>query len=213
MKQTKNFIQNIRHLNLHLCEDVKFSDNQLPEIVPIYEIPNKLISYKDCRKTNDYNGFVHFYIDDIHFERIWSHPEESLSLLQKYDGVIMPDYSIYWDAPMPVQHWNLYRSRLIGSYWQQNGIKVIPTIPFSTFDFNKYSLTGLAKGSFVSVSNVGSRKDHFRRTCFQQGLNSLIYNLEPKAIIVYGDIDSFNFHGIKTYCYKPNVFKYNERKK
>ena len=80
---------------------------------------------------------VHFYLDDYQFERVWASPTRYVKLLRQYSCVLSPDFSLYTDMPMAMQIWNTYRSRLLGQYWQDNGINVIPTVSWS--DERSYS--------------------------------------------------------------------------
>lgn len=200
---TKNKIKNIRHLNLHLCKPGCWAENELPiiehnEVAP----PPRLISFKECKKSKDFEAGVHFYIDDSYFEQVWSNPERYVGLLSKFACIIMPDFSVYNDVALPVQHWNIYRSRLLGMYWQSQGIKVIPTIPFGGYELNCYATLGLPINSIVAVSTVGSIKNRNKRLAFQAGLDVIWCRLHPKTILVYGDIAEFSFHQMKVYPYE-----------
>lgn len=68
--------------------------------------------------------------DDFLFERIWRNPRKYLEVLQRYEGVILPDFSLYRDMPLVMQLWNIYRSRAIGHWLQMNGVTVIPNIRY-----------------------------------------------------------------------------------
>jgi len=199
---TQNKDCNIRHLNLHLCKPECWAENELPmiahnELTP----PPRLISFKECKKSHDFEAGVHFYINDKDFEQVWSCPEKYLSLLSKFACVILPDFSIYSDVAIPVQHWNIYRSRTLGMYWQSMGIKVIPTIPFAGYDFNCYATIGLPQNSIVAVSTVGSTRNYNQRLSFQAGLDVIWFHLHPKVILVYGNASPFSFHEMKVYHY------------
>lgn len=201
MSQNKD--SNIRHLNLHLCRPGCWAENELPiirhnDIVP----PPRLISFKDCKKSRDFEAGVHFYIDDKDFEQVWNCPEKYIQILSKFACVIMPDFSVYDDVAQPIQHWNIYRSRVLGMFWQSKGIKVIPTIPFAGYEFNCYATIGLPENSTVAVSTVGSIKNRDKRVSFQSGLDVIWFHLHPRIILVYGDIADFNFHQMKVYSYE-----------
>lgn len=202
---------NIKHLNLHLCRPGCWAENELPliehnEVVP----PPRLISFKECKKSKDYEAGVHFYIDDVDFEQVWKNPERYVGLLSKFACVIMPDFSVYNDVAIPVQHWNIYRSRVLGMYWQSMGMKVIPTIPFAGYEFNCYATLGLPTDSIVAVSTVGSIRNRDKRVAFQSGLDVIWFHLRPRIILVYGDITPFNFHEMKVYSYEQ--FKIQQKK-
>lgn len=115
------------------------------------------------------------------------------------------------DAALPVQHWNIYRSRVIGMYWQRQGIKVIPTIPFAGYEFNCYATIGLPSNSIVAVSTVGSIKNFNKRMSFQSGLDVIWHHLHPKIILVYGDTANFSFHQMKVFTYEQFKIPANKR--
>ena len=200
---TINKTKNIRHLNLHLCRPGCWESDELP-IIKHEEValPPKLLSFRECKKSSDYEAGIHFFIDDIYFEQVWTHPEKYVKLLSKFACVIMPDFSIYWDVAKPVKLWNLYRSRVLGMYWQSQGIKVIPTIPFADYEFNCYATICLPKSSIVAVSTVGCLKSRDQRVAFQAGLDVILFHLRPKAIVVYGNASNFSFHQMKVYSYE-----------
>lgn len=80
---------------------------EFPCIKATYDIPNKLISFSKCISCKDYNQWVHFYEDDHLFERIWRNPQKYLDILKRYNGVILPDFSLYRDMPLVMQLWNI----------------------------------------------------------------------------------------------------------
>lgn len=53
--------------------------------------PLKAIPFNETTKTKDFAQWVHFYIHDYCFERLWNNPKQYLNLLKKFDGVITPD--------------------------------------------------------------------------------------------------------------------------
>lgn len=207
-----NIVKNFRHLNLHLCKPGCWVENELPKIEHNDVIPPpRLISFKDCKKSKDYEAGVHFYIDDINFEQVWSCPERYVGLLSRFACVIMPDFSVYSDVARPVQRWNIYRSRVLGMYWQSQGIKVVATIPFAGYEFNCYATMGLPTNSIVAVSTVGSIKDRDKRVAFQAGLDVIWFHLHPKVILVHGDVSKFYFHQMKVVSYEQFKIPTEER--
>ena len=87
-------------------------------------VPQNVITFSKAVRSKEYDNFVHFYEDDVNFERIWNNPNRYLPILKKFDGVISPDFSLYRDMPLVMQQWNTYRSRAIGYWLQTNGITV-----------------------------------------------------------------------------------------
>ena len=120
------------------------------------------------------------------FERLWNQPSKYLPILKKFKGVISPDFSVYRDMPLVMQQWNIYRSRAIGHWLQENGIPVITNVRWS--DQRTYDLccTGAPHNSIISVGSHGGIKLVREREFFIKGLDYVISKLQPKTIIVYG---------------------------
>ena len=63
----------------------------------------RLIAYSDTKQNDrpeNTSCGVHFFIDDYQFERLWRFPDRYIPLLQEYDCVLTPDFSIYVDMPL-----------------------------------------------------------------------------------------------------------------
>ena len=58
-----------------------------------------LVSFNFLQTTKNYNCWIHFFIDDYQFERLWNNPWQYLELLKRVKGVITPDFSMYTDTP------------------------------------------------------------------------------------------------------------------
>lgn len=158
----------------------------IPRIIPTQYIPNKVIAFSKALSCNDYNQWIHFYEDDSKFERIWRQPKRYLNLLKRFNGVILPDFSLYRDMPFALQVSNIYRSRAIGHWLQNNGVKVIPNIRFGDKRTYRICCAGIAKHCVISVGSHGNIKHKTDREIFLNGLDNVIKTLEPTALIVYG---------------------------
>ncbi len=161
---------------------------EFPVIGPCYEIPNRLIPFSKCISSKDHNYWVHFYEDDHLFERLWRIPKKYLSILKQYNGVILPDFSLYRDMPLAMQLWNIYRSRAIGSWLQHNGLNVIPNVRYGDKRTYKCCCDALPKNAVISVGSHGTIKNRIDRQIFAEGLEVVVNILHPKDIIVYGSI-------------------------
>lgn len=100
----------------------------IPFIQAESRIPHKLISFTDAIRGGEPDAWVHFYQDDVKFERFWNNPKRYLPILQRYAGIITPDYSLYRDMPLAQQQWNIYRGRALGHWLQENGSPVIVNV-------------------------------------------------------------------------------------
>ena len=155
------FKENERHrtndtYNLGIMDNENVSDFwQMPIIKNDNFIPSKLIGFNYAKTSKEKNVGIHFYLDDYQFERLWNNPEEYIDILRQYECILSPDFSLYMDMPMPMKIWNIYRSRLIGQYYQSQGIKVIPTLSWAEEETFEFCFEGIPKGSIVSISTIG----------------------------------------------------------
>ena len=159
---------------------------EMPKIKSIEEIPNRVIAFSKAISSRDYNQWVHFYEYDYLFERIWNNPQKYLNVLKRFNGVILPDFSVYRNMPLIMQAWNIFRSRAIGNWLQRNGVNVIPNIRYG--DSRTYSIVcdGIEKRGIISIGSLGNLKRKTDRDIFLKGLDVIVKKLEPKTIVVYG---------------------------
>ena len=185
---------------------------EFPIIEPCYEIPNALISFSKCIASKNFDYWIHFYEDDYLFERLWRNPKKYLPILQRYNGVILPDWSLYRDMPLVMQLWNIYRSRAIGTWLQANGVKVIPNVRYGDWRTYKVCTEGLPKHSVIAIGTHGTLKNKADRDILIKGLEVVVSRLIPAAIVVYGSCPDSVFQkykdiGIKVYHYESELGK------
>lgn len=103
---------------------------EFPVIQPTDSVPDRLVAFSKAISSRDHDQGVHFFEYDYQFERVWRNPRRYLSILKRFKGVILPDFSLYRDMPLCMQTWNIYRSRAIGTWLQDNGVDVIVNMRF-----------------------------------------------------------------------------------
>lgn len=163
--------------NAFLIENADYSGYlEFPNIKAIHEIPNRLISFSNAISCKDYNQWVHFYEYDYLFERLWRNPKRYLKILKKYNGVILPDFSLYRDMPLVMQLWNIFRSRALGEYFQKNGIKIIPNIRYGDKRTFNLCCCGIEKNCVIAIGAVGNIKKKLDREIFLKGFDNVIKN-------------------------------------
>lgn len=94
----------------------------------VAHFPDAMIPFNKAKTSRRKDVGVHFFIDDYQFERVWRSPQLYVDMLKKYAFVCAPDFSMYLDMPLAMKIWNVYRSRMVASYWQRNGVRVVPTL-------------------------------------------------------------------------------------
>ena len=182
-----------------------------PVIKEEHEVPRRMIPFsKALQEKKDIHQWVCFYEDDFLFERIWNQPSRYVDVLSKFDGVIAPDFSVYYDMPYSMQLWNIFRSRTIGAWLQQQGIKVIPNIRFGdgrTFDC---CCDGISKHSVIAIGSLGCLKVKEYRSTFEEGFKHVAVLLQPETIVLYGAAPAYTPEikklGINVVIIKPQSF-------
>lgn len=151
----------------------------------LYE-PNKLLPFSKAISSKDYDYWIHFYEDDACFERIWNNPKKYLPILKRFNGVIAPDFSLYRDMPLVMQYWNIYRSRAIARWLQDNGVNVIANVRWS--DKRTYTICccGVPQFGTIAIGSHGCLKLKEEKYYFAEGLEIIIQKLKPKTLVVYG---------------------------
>ena len=173
------------------------SDNGLgiPLIAREPTIPGVLMPYRtrlneDVVLANEpYTTALHFFLEDYRFEGVWHRSKEKLSYVKSVGFALSPDFSLYRDWPLAVQLWNVYRNRWCGAYWQSLGVRVIPTISWSTEESYTFSFLGVEKGSAVAISSVGvDLADPQERSLFVSGCRAMVAAIEPEAVLLQAEV-------------------------
>lgn len=159
----------------------------------INQRPRNPVPYSEARRCrNAKTSTLHFFIDDERFSGIWNDPDKYLALLQDFQYVCTPDFSIYADMPVAMQIWNCYRNRALAYYLQQNEVNIIPTAGWSDRESFHWCFDGLPSNSTIAVSNNGCLSEPGRYH-FEMGLRFMVATIRPERILVIGkqqDIDA-----------------------
>ena len=169
------------------------------------KVPSEIIPFNYAKTYSDRNVGVHFFIDDYQFERVWRFPDRYVPLLREYECVFTPDFSLYVNMPLTLKIYNVYRSRVLGHYWQMQGVKVIPTLQWADFRTFDFCFTGIAPGGVVAVSTLGSAQNPQSRGYWIAGMKQAISKLQPTTVLLYGTQIDFDFGNIKVIHYENIV--------
>ncbi len=196
--------------NAHFAGEFDF-----PVIKAEHIIPRNMIPFSQAIKEKDnFHQWVCFYEDDFRFERIWNQPSRYVKILSRFDGVVAPDFSVYYDMPYAMQLWNVFRSRTIGAWLQQQGIKVIPNIRFGDERTFECCCDGISKHSVIAIGSLGCLKVKEYRSLFEKGVKYVTDVLQPEAIIFYGATPNcaskIKKQGVNVITIKPQSFHYRK---
>lgn len=204
----ENLPGNMDRLNASIIFD---SDNQygIPTIKKTDFVPDWIVPYGQRIRTDKRveGGAVHTFIDDYRFEQLWNRIWDTTPVIQKIGGALSPDFSVYPEWPFALQLWNIYRSRWLGAFWQEKGIKVIPTVTWGDPKSFSFSFLGIERGSIVALSTVGVNRREQNRRLFELGFYEMISQVAPELILCYGEtspVDMENHVDVKWY---PSYWK------
>lgn len=199
--------------NLDLIDIENSTKNfwQMPIINNDRFIPSNLIGFNYAKSSKNKNTGIHFYLDDYQFERLWNKPENYIDILKQYECILSPDFSLYMDMPMPMKIWNTYRSRQLGQFYQKKGIKVIPTLSWAEKETFKFCFEGIEKGSIVSISTIGVKKNKEALKIWKAGVDELVKRIKPTAILIYGGKIDYNYGETKLIYYENMIIERFEK--
>lgn len=162
----------------------------IPDLPQASYVPARLVAYSARAETIAVTGAgdaaVHFFLDDYRFETVWTKPERGLSRCLSVGAALTPDFSLWTNMPLAMQLWQVYRARWCGAWLLHHGIQVIPTVSWSTPDTYPFTFAGIAPGSVVAVSTVGTIRDPEARDLFAAGYAAMLEHLRPSQVLIYG---------------------------
>ena len=167
----------------------------MPVLAPVEAHPTALVPFSVAmhERWRDFDCFVHFYEDDFRFERVWNDPHKYLPKLSKFEGVIMPDFSTCIDFPRPLKMWNCYRNQTLGTWWQEQGLTVIPNARHQPEC--DWLVEGLPRESVIAICGRALVKDVAERRRFVRDVRTTVDELRPTAIVYYGS----DLYGVMDY--------------
>ena len=202
-------------------EEAEFAGKyELPVIHGTSKIPKSIILFSKCKKEKDsQNKAVHFYEFDEKFESCLSSKKKlskMIKIFKNYQSVILPDFSVYRDFPLAMQIFQVYKSRAVGNFLMQNGIKVIPNVRWGderTYDF---AFDGIDKHGVVSIGVLGGYRDNETKLYFEKGFLKMLDVLEPETVLCYGKLSEDMLleakrRGVNVVMYQTEVSKRNSK--
>jgi len=136
--------------------------------------------------TNPEEYWIHCFCEDKQFERLWNNFEKYVPYLQRVQGLIATDYSLYRDYSDDLIKRNCERNRTIAYAAQQKGIPTIPTAGFGGESTWNWCFDGLPKNSTLAITTNGTLSDPEARRLFVGGVDALIETCTPYALVVCG---------------------------
>ena len=194
-------------LNLHLHNGFPTEGMEdMPLLRPFNGIlPYDVIPFSD-RNKNLFHLGVHCYLYDYKIDFAWNSPQSVIQCLKRYACVIAPDYSLFVDQPRAVNVWNVYRNRWISSYWQNEGVILVPSASWGNVDSFGFCFDGLPENSTIAIGHTAIGKDKDARKLYRLGVEALIDRKNPTRLVVYGEPLDFE-PGIEIVYYEGKIQK------
>lgn len=190
------------------------SNNELgyPELKADFFEVKDLLAYDKINtkspKPDDLDKTVHFFLNDYKFECLWNNPKQYIGLLQKYNGILMPDFSNYTDYPISLNIFQMYRRFWLSRFFQENGIKVIPVPRINDLNNYENELKPIPKNNIIAISSVrmlsAMQRDYLPE--FIQEVKIILDYLKPEKLIWYGnlipeiDLSKYDLQHFKQSC-------------
>ena len=196
--------------------------------------PQRLISWptakriynQEMRRGNrDFrvDALVHFYVDDNKFDGvfsgIWQRPKRALEILEHFNGIVTPDYSICQDFPKAIKLFNVYRMRAFGHWIGAQGLQVVNNVRWGGTETWGYCNNGIPMRTPIFIGAVASSlKSRVNHPLFDIGFARTIEQLEPSVVYFYGSPTKASLallmkKGIPFKVFKSDACTVNEKKK
>lgn len=196
--------------NLRLVSRSDCGRDGMPRMKRCMAKPADMIGFNYAKSTPEADKAgrcCHFFIDDYQFERVWARPAAYLECLRGFECVLTPDFSLYLDMPDAMQRWNRYRSQALGHWWQEQGLRVVPTLSWAQRRSFRFAFDGVPRRSTVAVSTVGVKGDEGALAVWREGMAEAMSRLEPARVLLYGGDIGFDFGGCEVVEYKGGGFR------
>ncbi|MDO5295154.1 MAG: DUF4417 domain-containing protein [bacterium] len=156
-------------------------------------IPKNIVPFSKRNYTADLDVAIGFYEMDEKFADLLCHPEAYVEDLSRFSAIISPDCSLYLPNSLGSHITNIYRSRLIGCFFQAKRLYVIPQIRWgkeTTYTAGalqeKAAFLGVEKHSIVAIGTYGCCQHREEKRHLKAGLSAMLDTVQPDTVLVYG---------------------------
>lgn len=186
MKPTPD-INSVFHLDL-LEGRVPHGPLGMPLVRRTQSVPKRLVAFDEALRSDRFDAWVHFYENDDKFVRLARHPWKYLDKLKRFEGVIMPDFTVFWGPDLHLQIQSMSLNRTLASWLQRNGVDVIANPRWGMPDTFNWAFSAIEPGGVCAIGTDGCMRNPRERHVFSQGVPELIKRLEPAGVVVYGSL-------------------------
>ena len=110
---------------------------------------------------------------------VWERPQVAIKFMQKLPVILSPNFSL-GQKERAEQLFAVYRNRWCGSWWQLQGLTVIPSVSWAEPESYDFCFAGVESGGVVAISGRNCRQ-------FPAGFDEMISRLSPTQILCLGE--------------------------
>ncbi len=141
--------------------------------------------------------FICFFSPDKTFERVRRNPRKYIHFFKRTAGIIGFDFSIHDDMPIIKQKAQINDNLSLTYFYGKQGIPIIPNLRCGIDELLPEFLETIPKHSMVAIGTHGFCK-RIREQCeWYCFLESILTELEPSTIVVYGTLNGKMFDDLK----------------
>ncbi len=187
--QSLNDIENNSIFGLRYCFDaIRSGKYGIPKIKAYHDtIPENFVTYSDHSTSKDFSCGIVSYDEDKVIERIWKKPDKYIPFFSKFQCVGEPDLSLKVKYPLAIQISNTFKNHALAFHMQEHGIKILPSMSWSSTESYEFCFDGHEKGGAVIVSTIGTLRDERSSMYFKLGFQEMLKHISPDAVVLYGD--------------------------
>lgn len=168
----------------HEIESIEIIDDERAKMMAIP--PKELQSFSKSLIHPNYNAFVHFYEEDYKTSKFRKCPEDYLTHLRKFAGVISPDFSIGWCDPIEVQKEHAEFNTNCYNLFVNSGLNCIRNVRYGDANSYDFCFEWVPRKSMLAIGSHGALRRADYRLVFEAGLDELCKRRKPHTLIVYG---------------------------
>ena len=186
-----------------LLENAHFTKNEeypilRPDMIT-QKPPQKIMPFD---KAIHYHGdlsqtFICTYSPDESFERIRKNPRKYLPFFKRTAGIIGFDYSIHSDMPIIKQKSQMNDNLSLTYFYGNCGIPIIPNLRCGIDELLPEYLSAIPKQQLVAIGTHGFCKKTEEQCEWYCFLETIITELTPPTVIVYGSLNGVMFTPLK----------------
>ena len=125
----------------------------------------------------------HCFVDDWRLEHLWRRPGQGMVKAIFSQVITAPDFSVETDFPFELVSYQVWRSRVLSLYWQENGVVVVPVLQWGSPESFPLCARGIRPGSVVAVRGPQRGTE----CAWLDGAHYMLKTVRPALVLHFGN--------------------------